>query len=294
MASLKAIAPILIASALLLSGACNGSAQSGAPPGTPTQSIAPTPVPVNTKGNVENASPNQQQSQHEAQASSHPSASEHLIGPLASEPNTGEYGYEDENGQVDKWIAIFTCFLVLVTAIQARLLYKQLHSDRPFLVAEAFDLIDFSPIASNNRRPLVASVEFRNYGKGPAFITKVRTTVTIVKKLPLWRYYGLCEPWDIRGEVIGPNQATERVNALLMRSDGVPPKEQPPVLSQEEFTDIMQGNRKLVFYGTVEYRDAFKKRHKTGFFWICDPPRANTMRTQARFVRGPNSRNYYR
>jgi hypothetical protein len=95
--------------------------------------------------------------------------------------------------------------LVVVGFPQTRLLYKTLHSDRPFLVAELFKLERFVPFSQADKTifsPLTGSFYIKNYGKGPGFIREVLVRLTVVKLLPNPHNFAGCEPWTIIGMTV--------------------------------------------------------------------------------------------
>jgi hypothetical protein len=122
---------------------------------------------------------------------------------------------------------------------------------------------------------------FCNHGKTPAVITNIRSQIDVVNDIP----NGMPEisPSDTSSDRELPEGlviASELIYTVTMR---------PPISSLTSYAMEINGGQKfLICYGQIRYKDIFDKKRETGFCWQYSP-------TQRRFIySGDSLLNYYK
>jgi hypothetical protein len=184
-----------------------------------------------------------------------------------------------------------------------------LHIDRPFLVPDKFSFSD-GPLTElsklfqdeNVKKYMIeqelvqaatipVSFLLKNYGKGPAVLSKILGRIAVIKslnELPI-SDFSECEEWAISRAVFGIGDESSVSSPILALIGVNDPK--AGSLSSEELCAIVDSESFLVVYGHIIYSDLFNGSFSAEFFWMysCLPP---IVGSSAAF-RGPRERNRF-
>jgi hypothetical protein len=188
-------------------------------------------------------------------------------------------------------IAWFNWQLVNVTNQMHEVTERSLRSDRPYLVFETVDLVNFAPISHKSHYPVNAAFSLRNWGKGAAVEVVIRMRLAVVQleiptsidEAPLTREQrqphlndvDLCWPIGMKENTIPVGPRTSLYEVILNR---VPRR---GFLSDEEFGSLIASAeipesgplniRYLALHGAVTYRDFIGNSYELRAVWQYNP-----------------------
>lgn len=129
------------------------------------------------------------------------------------------------------------------------------HSERPFVHYSKMDLVTLKKPRASTDRIYRLDVEFKNYGRTPAFITEIKTGHTIAQRLPERpQYFGL----GFAEFLMGTNDTHTHRSITIIGID------------EPEWRSIQTHNSLLFCWGKIKYRDFMGGVTDIGFCAACD------------------------
>jgi hypothetical protein len=145
----------------------------------------------------------------------------------------------------------------------------------------AYVFVNVKLIDETQTRPVPTGfiANFCNHGKTPAVITNIRSQIDVVSDIP-----------NVMPEIT-PNDTTsdrELPEGLVIASELIyRVTMRPPNSSVTSYAAEINGGQKfLICYGQIRYKDIFDKKRETGFCWQYSP-------TQRRFIYSDSQLNKY-
>ena len=159
---------------------------------------------------------------------------------------------------VDSPNSVFSGLLIVVVAIQAIILWRQIVHYRRIERAYVFVTVQDQQIWSHGDTKVsaerVAMVNFQNHGKTPAILTILRAYVDIFETPPI--------------ELVEASLIESPPGMVIQSGTGYPWPIPLGKISEAQWEKIMSGgNLKLYCCGLLEYKDIFECSHTTGFCW---------------------------
>jgi hypothetical protein len=188
-------------------------------------------------------------------------------------------------------IAWFNWQLVDVTNQMREVTERSLRSDRPYLVVESVDMVNFYPISHKPHSPVMAVFSLRNWGKGAAVEVAIRMRLAVVQlempsdilenaltreqRMPSLDDVDLCWPIEMKERTIPVGTKAGLYEVILNQSPRqgyLPDNVFGWLIASAEIP--ASGPLKihyLVLHGAVEYRDFIGNGYELRGLWRYNP-----------------------
>jgi hypothetical protein len=282
---------ILIVSALLVSAARNGDAQSGAaaPPSKPPTIQSHEPTAHNG---------NDAENRHPPQIIESPFETEIVEALRAIERQQQTARTQDRANEKrwwppsPSWAIVYVTVVYVIVAIcqwsgirrQANIAERALTADKiPYVYMLAVDRPTY--LSRGDTHVVQIKYRLKNYGGGPAFLRSNIAQVQIAERLSEIPHSTPREPRYSSGHIIGSGEETEGLSAHPHTT----------TMSVDDFRFLEyrpEAKSKIFFVGLVNYLDVWGNEWTTGFAWIWDPAKP-AMRIATKYE-VPDGYNYRR
>jgi hypothetical protein len=173
---------------------------------------------------------------------------------------------EKDGGHIDSYLtAVIALFTGLTFLIYRGQLSALKTSERAWMVSNSIS--EFPVYSSLGKQPtgqtFPARFEQTNRGRTPAWITAMGSRINLLPKgktLPPEPTYDWATPFPPEGTVLPPNA-------------NIP---QGVDITLADLSNVDNGAVTFYFYGVVQYRDVFRKKHETKYCYVFKPQSSAT------------------